>query len=152
MLRMAFVNRKILRLSEYGRGRRKHHALAAVRGGCVQDIERTVDIVNRIFFGSDHRFAGRFESRQVDKSVKAFCKGRIQIARDQNRSVYESVFFKKILAQSARKIVDNGHAVIFLHQFFNDVAADISGAADYQHVHVCLRYSGKYSAFSAQPP
>ena len=86
------------------------------------------------------------------KGVKAFCKGRVQIARDQNRSVYEFVFFKKILTQTARKIVENGYAVLLLHQFFNDVAADISGAADYQHVHVCLRYGRKYSAFSVQPP
>ena len=35
MFRMAFVYRKILRFSEYGCGRRKHHALAAVRDGCI---------------------------------------------------------------------------------------------------------------------
>ena len=101
ILWMLLVNRKILWLAKNRRAGRKDHVKAFVLYRAVQNIHRTGNIVNRIFFRLNHALARRLKSRKVNKSVKALCKSRVQFFLVKDRARKKFVPRVKILNQTA---------------------------------------------------
>ena len=79
----------------------------------------------------------------MDEGVKALREGRVQLFLYKNVSVDKAVLLKKILPKAAGKVVKYSDLVALLVQFLHYMASDISGSADYQNVHNCLRMTAQ---------
>lgn len=150
--RMFFVNRQIFRHSVNRRRRRKNHIFHTVFQHRLHNVQRTGNIVFGIKFRFFHRFADGFFGGQMHHR---FLSGHCFVQRRKVKDIGfdKSRFGKQIDFLSAGKIIINRNTVPALQQRLNDMAADISGAADDQNLnHQRLLISCRCRNSQNRPP
>ena len=130
-LRMIFIHWKVLWFTKSCSRRRENHDFAVVLYSCIHDVQSTCNVVDGILFRCNHRFTGSLECSKVNKSIKTTLKSLVQVALNQNISIDKIIFWKKVAAKAAGKVIEYSYFVSSLHHFFYNVASDVSGTTNY---------------------